>query len=548
MAKAVIYARYSSEQQSDRSIEDQVTLCQQLASREALEVVGVYEDRAISGASAARPGLQSMMRAASAGAFSVVICEGPSRIGRRLADTADIHDRLKFLGVQLLTVQHGRMSDLHVGILGTMAQMQLTELRAQTVRGQRGVVRDSRVPGGISYGYATVAGGRPGERRIVEDEARIIRRIFREYAAGVSANAIAKALNREGIPGPRTSAWGHTSICGHRKRGTGILNNRLYRGELVYGMSEFRRDPHTGKRVSRIRAGGVLEMVNIETLRIVDDELWQRVQTRHGLLDAKAAASRNPLRGRQRASYPFSGLLFCGCGAGYQIVGKDRYGCAARRAGRCENSRTVDRHMVERRILSGLRDNLLSPVAIEAAVEEARLALAETNREADAQEGRLRRRLGEVVRSLDRFVDAIADGAPVRQLKGKMEELEAERVQIERQIEAISLDRSVMPTVPHPRIAEAYRRRVEDLSMLLVGESVEAQEALNVVRSLIGHVEIVLDAQAPDGVWLEISGDLGQLLHFSERGQAKAPSADALGALQLSVVAGTGFEPVTFRL
>ena len=68
------------------------------------------------------------------------------------------------------------------------------------------------------------------------------------------------------------------------------------------------------------------------------------------------------------------------------------------------------------------------------------------------------------------------------------------------------------------------------------------------MRGLIERVTIVPDGSAPEGIWLEIEGDLAQLLSLSAPGQAKAPRLGAMGAVQLSVDAGTGFEPVTFRL
>ena len=95
--------------------------------------------------------------------------------------------------------------------------------------------------------------GRPltGERRINAQEAAIVRRIFEDYAAGVSPRAIAKRLNAEGVPGPRRK-WGPSTIHGNRQRGTGILNNELYIGRLVWNRLRYVKDPETGKRVSRL--------------------------------------------------------------------------------------------------------------------------------------------------------------------------------------------------------------------------------------------------------------------------------------------------------
>jgi len=60
-----------------------------------------------------------------------------------------------------------------------------------------------------------------------------VRRIFRDYAAGAAPRAIAVALNRESVPGPRGSAWAQSTINGNRQRGTGILNNEIFTGETT---------------------------------------------------------------------------------------------------------------------------------------------------------------------------------------------------------------------------------------------------------------------------------------------------------------------------
>ncbi|PSL13475.1 recombinase family protein, partial [Shimia abyssi] len=66
-----------------------------------------------------------------------------------------------------------------------------------------------------------------------------------------SPRAIAFGLNRDGIPGPRGKTWGASTLHGNVQRGTGILNNELYIGRLVWNRLRYIKDPDTGKRVSR---------------------------------------------------------------------------------------------------------------------------------------------------------------------------------------------------------------------------------------------------------------------------------------------------------
>ena len=91
-----------------------------------------------------------------------------------------------------------------------------------------------------------------GEREIEPAEAAIVERIFREFIAGLSPKQIAKHLNREGIAGPFGGTWSPSTIHGNPKRGTGILNNELYIGRLVWNRLRYVKNPDTGKRVSRL--------------------------------------------------------------------------------------------------------------------------------------------------------------------------------------------------------------------------------------------------------------------------------------------------------
>jgi len=104
MLRAAVYARFSSENQNDRSIKDQIGLCRDLCKREGMQVVAVFEDRAISGTSVAnRPGFQKMMRAAEAKGFEVLVAEDIDRISRDQGDWHTARKRLAFLGIAVQT-------------------------------------------------------------------------------------------------------------------------------------------------------------------------------------------------------------------------------------------------------------------------------------------------------------------------------------------------------------------------------------------------------------------------------------------------------------
>ena len=192
-----------------------------------------------------------------AGGFDVVLAEALDRISRDQEDVAGVFKRMAFAGVKIITLSEGEITHLHVGLKGTMNALFLKDLADKTRRGLRGRVEAGKAGGGLCYGYDVVkrsdAAGEPmrGERSINEAEAKIVRRIFREFAAGKSPRAIAVDLNREGVPGPFGNAWGDTTIRGHASRGNGILNNELYIGRLVWNRQRFIKDPSTGRRVSR---------------------------------------------------------------------------------------------------------------------------------------------------------------------------------------------------------------------------------------------------------------------------------------------------------
>jgi len=296
MARVALYARYSSDNQREASIADQFALCEHHAAAQGWEVVARYGDSGISGASLVRPSIQNLLQEAQRGTFTAVLAEALDRLSRDQEDIAGVYKRLSFAGVQIITLSEGFVSDLHIGLKGTMNALYLKDLADKTRRGLRGRVEAGKSGGGNSYGYDVLKrledDGTPatGERTINPAQARIVRRIFKAYAKGISPRAIAKALNDEGVPGPSGKAWGSSTIHGNAKRGTGILNNELYIGRLVLNRLRYIKEPETGRRVSLPNPESAWLTKDVPALRIIDQDLWDAVKQRQ----LSQSASRRP--------------------------------------------------------------------------------------------------------------------------------------------------------------------------------------------------------------------------------------------------------------
>ena len=254
--RAALYARYSTDLQNVASIADQFATCRSFAAKEATPIVATFEDAAISGGSAAnRPGLHGLMRGAKNGEFDVVLCEALDRLSRSQADVAALFEDLRFHGVKIRTISEGDISELQIGLMGTMNALQLRETGRKTRRGLQGVVRSGRHTGGHVYGYKIRreldAIGEPirGLRDIVPDEAKVVREIFRRYAAGQSPRTIVSDLNMRGIPSPRGGSWNASTINGNAER----LVDQIAEGVLTGAAVKDRLDALEARR-SQIEA------------------------------------------------------------------------------------------------------------------------------------------------------------------------------------------------------------------------------------------------------------------------------------------------------
>ena len=537
--RAVIYARYSSDLQSEASIDDQIEVCRRYAVERGWRITDAYTDAAISGASRFRPAFQKLLHDAGRKLFDIVICEAVDRLGRRLADTADLQDHLSFHGVKLYTPSIGEVTQIHVAVMGMMAQMALKDLGEKTKRGLLGRVLKGKSVGGLAYGYRApkIANG-AGEREINQEEANIVRRIFREFVHGASPRSIVKRLNKDGIPGPGGRPWSNITLRGHADRGTGLLNNALYRGALEWNRCSYVKDPRTGKRVARPNPPEKWETQPVPHMRIIDDELWEGAKQRQRNMRAALANSTtsNGLSELHRSKFLLSGLMRCGCcGGSYTIIGKDRYGCATRRQkGTCENNRTITRQKIESRVLDGLKDRLLAPdlVATFMAAMQDELKTLRSNRQAEqAQRGR---KLADIERKIAGIMRAIEDGLYDSAMKERIFMLKSERDALLAIPEQSAEEELVI--LAHPNLPALYRRKVQQLEQVLEGP--DRDEAMELIRSMIERVDLH-PREDDTGLDAILHGDLAAILAACA-GAQKTNTPDLMASVrQLSVVAGS---------
>ncbi|MFB9269261.1 recombinase family protein [Bradyrhizobium erythrophlei] len=399
-----------------------------------------------------------------------------------------------------------------VGLRGLVGQLYREDNAHKVRRGQAGRVKQGLAGGGLTYGYAAVA-GKSGERVVVEAEAHVIRRIFQEYVDGRTPREIAHDLNKERVSPPRGRAWNASTINGNLERGAGILQNELYVGRLVWNKVRMVKDPDSGKRLSRPNPKSDWQVAEVLHLAIVSSELFTAAQKR------KEERGRAHPSHQRRPRRMLSGLLRCGsCGSGMATNGRDKSGrvrircSAATESGMCPDAKTFYLDTVECAVLSGLKAELRAPKVISEYVRtylEDRKRLAATS---NAKRQRLEQQLGQLNREIERLVDAIAKGHGDPSVLGpRSTSLDAERKRISEELQS-------EPPAPkevalHPAVLKRYEEQLGRLEEALAkGVSAGDGEAAEAIRDLVETVTVFRDPGRTGGVAVEIAGRLNALL------------------------------------
>ena len=400
--KAVIYARYSSDNQTEASIEGQLRECMEFADHAGIDVIKSYIDRALSAKSDNRPEFQQMIKDSYKHAFDCIIVWKLDRFSRNRYDSAHYKALLRKNGVKVVSakeaIAEGSEGILLESVLEGMAEYYSAELAEKVVRGMtENVLKGINNGGQITFGYKLNA-----ERKFEPHEtyAPILQEIFTMYAEGRTIKYIVDYLDEKNI----------RSYRGGKINGTGVqrmLSNRRYLGEYKF------RD---------------VTVPNIIP-PLVSEDLFERVQQR--LLKNKKA----PARHKAEDDYLLTLKLFCGkCGThmvGESGMGTSRvyryYKCANTKKVHICDRKPVRKEWIEDLVVTKCMEILHDENLVDYLTERIYILQGEENPRIPHLKGQL----AEVEKRIENLMNAIEQGIITDTTKDRLSQLEGKKKEIE---------------------------------------------------------------------------------------------------------------------
>jgi len=507
---AAVYSRYSTTKQKLTSIDDQNAAAERVAKRHDLTITHWFADRAKSGTSQlGRDGYSDLKAAIKQRAFNVLIVEDIDRLGRDVEDSAHIRKLLAYSDIKLLN-HSGEMSEIEADIKQVVAAQFVRDLVVKIKRGLDGRAEKGLRPGAVTYGYDRVqvapatfgADGAllapavydPGIRVKHEQEAEIVRRIFREYDAGISPRQIAQGLTRDGIPAPSGAArWSHQTLIGGTY-GRGMLGNRLYIGESVWNSHTTVKNPYTLKDAKRPVDASEHIVRQVPHLRIIDQRLWDRVQARR---EQRAQQKFGPTgkmvrKVVDRSPHLLAGILQCGaCGGSMKFKGKNRKGharvvcSAAYNYGSCKHSKDYDVEVLKELAVVNLKAMLSDQNNMKQAAQEAARHFQVIAKRNNGERAELTRKRNEIAVKIERCARTIVQVGDSPTMSKMLQELEAEHAGLQARLECVSGTNLAL----HPNMIPKYLEAVHRLATLL-NEGEETAELRTSFRNMIDRIEV----------------------------------------------------------
>ena len=405
MKTAVIYARYSSSNQTEQSIEGQLRVCHQFAETEGILILDTYIDRAMTGTNDNRADFQRMIKDSAKREWDYVIVYKLDRFSRDKYATAVYKKALKDNGVKLLSATE-RIPDTPEGIIVEsliegMGQFYSEELSQKVRRG----MNESRQKGQFTGGFL-IYGYKIEEKKVVVDheKAEVVRYIFEQYSLGVYVKDIIDVLTERGIYN-RGKPFARNTVYN-------ILKNEKYSGIYRYKDQVFE---------------------NIYPA-IVPMDIFERVRAK---MNANKYGKRSTdvvylLRQKIRCGYcgqPISAET----GTSETGVVRRYYKCYSRKSRKgCKKSMIRKEHL-ENLVLDTVINELSKPKTLEYIVKE---LLAEQERfiKEHSMLNMLLREVRQVETSLENIVAAIERGVVTNTTTKRLKELEERQEDLNRQI------------------------------------------------------------------------------------------------------------------
>jgi len=405
MKTAVIYARYSSDNQTEQSIEGQLRVCQDYAQRNNIVVLNTYIDRAMTGTNVNRPDFQQMIKDSSKKEFDNIIVYKIDRFSRNKYETAKYKKILKDNGVKLLSAMEN-IPDTPEGIileslLEGMAEYYSAELSQKVKRGMNETRLKGNFTGGtIIYGYNVE------NHKVVinEEQAEVVRYIYKQYSLGTYVKDIIKSLTERGILN-KGKPFARNTIYN-------ILKNEKYAGVFRHGEEIF---------------------TNIYP-RIVSEEIYNIVRDK----------TSNNLYGKRSMEviYLLKHKLTCGyCGmpisseCGTTTTGQIRryYKCLGRKRGSGCKKSMIRKELLESFVLENISKILQKPQIMNAVIDN----LLKVQREKSNGTSILNTLYKEKKQnelSLENLVKAVEQGIITNTTGKRIKELESAIKEIDKQI------------------------------------------------------------------------------------------------------------------
>ena len=498
--KAAIYARYSSENQSEKSIDDQVRVCKNYCKEHEITVSDeyIYVDEALSGSLLNRPGLQALDKAAENKEFEAVVVDDLSRLSRSNHQMLTLVLKFNYYQVKLISVSDGIISDdenskLGIQMRGLINELYLDDLRKKTLRGLEGQKLRGFSAGEKVYGYYTKPVGelklnRKGQakyegmvHKITPDEAEIVKRIFKEFAEGKSIHKIATQLNEEKIPTKKNMRGGWSISTVAR-----ILKNEKYIGKWNWRKSKVVRDPMTGKRKKFTRPEKDIIPIYREDLIIIDKELWEKTQKRWQELKGTWPVNKKKQAFYQQKSYVhtspnhlFSGLMKCNsCGGAIVLLsgkGGGYYGCYNSKRKTCNNSLLIPRKRIEESIINELKTKILTADNLEYVYKNVEKLAAEGFNEVPELVKKKKAQYEKIQQEIQNYLNFIRVGNLSKAVSGALTDAEKRNEELKQEVESLEFQKENSFKTP-PK--EWINYRLENLRETLNKNTVSSSMAL----------------------------------------------------------------------